>query len=215
MTNPDYPNVIGNTNAFLMHTYQPQFQDTYFYGSGMGCNNNSFGCFNPFQNSDSRRNSGYCTSNNQNPFDHPQAFQQPSAPAYGLNQMMESRRNMDMPSNNPWAQTWTPQYQQPQQNQYPTQPYVQNPFTNQIAYTYNANTAALYSNDDMFGFDKKDMCWNNAYTNPRQIPTPNIDWSNTNNMNNGFNDWRTEPQYPIQTNTTSWRDIAEKNISMF
>jgi hypothetical protein len=154
-----------------------------------------------------------------------------AAPQMGFNALVESRRNAAAVTNqqnaaNPWnntnaatASTSPYPYQtmstptmaptmMPQQSPYGMMP--QNPY----GYGYGVEQASydLYVNNNPLGFDKKNGCWENCYTQPRTIPVPNIQWNQPVNLNPMGT--QPNPAYPISSypkTNMSWKEIAERN----
>ena len=256
MFNPDYPQDDGSN--FLMHTYQqPQNTSMYWNGSNFGMmgmtgfndpsSRRNLNPVNPFQQFGQGQQ-----QNQPNPFQQfgnnnngaiPESMVQPfgtyppATPAgnqpMGLNSFIDSRRNMNNPTqvsqNNPWA---TPQPVQANQQPMPDNSF--NPFTNMnMGYNafdmnnyYNNNgfkvdmaTSALYQNNGNTTFDKNNA-WDNFYTAYRPlIPPQNINWRPQENgyQQNPFTlqspQPYAQPQYPVQQYATpqNWNDMAERN----
>jgi hypothetical protein len=219
--NPDAPQ--PNTGNWLQHTYQPQQNDSFYWGGSFG---NSFGP-NMGYNDGSRRNTPINPVNpfgtqGPNPFNTfgqvnpntqagiPETAVQPFSsyppstpqPGMGLNGLVESRRNTPLPTapqSNPWAtQPTVPQFtpQAPQMSW--NQPQV-NPFDPYACQgpgnALPMNTVALYNNNNQFGFDKRNS-WENCYTQYRPLQTPAGNWNNQNNQF-GYNQYQQSAvQYP-------------------
>ena len=238
--NPDAP--VENSGGFLQHTYQAQDNNMFYW------NGNNVGGFNPGMgyNDGSRRNVMNPVNPNcgaPNPFTQfgqaqpqsipesmvqPFASYPPSTPcavptnSFGLNSMVESRRNtpptQTAPQNNPWAQ---PQVQQPQmapqQNPFQfNQPCCYDPNMTP-GFRVDMNTAALYGNNQ-FGFDKHNS-WDNYYHQNRTIDMPVINWQQQAQAMapQGYAAWsQPQAQYPVnqlKTSNQNWKDIAERNWS--
>lgn len=176
----------------------------------------------PFQNP--TMNMGTPTEQPQNPVmpfsSYPSGTPNGCTPAF--NAMAESRRNPAVAVNNagnvnPWANQ--NQQMNPQIPTTPTFPQqTPNPFANPYAnpYAYNApvcpdySTSALY-NGGINGFDKKNDCWSNMYTDPRTIPQPHIDWNSCVNQQypQPYQQYPQAPQYP-KTDMT-WVEMFNQN----
>lgn len=249
--NPDAPTPNG---GWLQHTYQPQQNDTFFWGGSFN-NPSPFG-MNGGYNDGSRRNApinpvnpfgGSPATNPFNTFGQTQAngipesavqpfsSYPPSTPSatnpnmnMGLNGLVESRRNVPLPTqpqNNPWApqQPAAPQFTP----QMPTNPinWNPNPFDPYACqgpgFSVDMNTAALYnSSGSQFGFDKRNA-WENCYTSYRPIQTPGANWNTPPQQYSGncYPQYQNAAvQYPnmaqIPTSQQSWKDIAVKNWDM-
>ncbi len=141
-------------------------------------------------------------------------------PSMGLNSMIDSsRRNIPVMENNPWA----PQPTQPQFVPQSTPPANWNPtpfdywnFQNQ-GFRVDMNTAALYDNNNHFGFDKR-QTWENCYTQYRPIHTPEANWNVPQPSFCGYPQQGNTFQCPVmsqlQTSQLSWKDEAIKNWDM-
>lgn len=232
MYNPDYP--TDNTPGFLAHTYQGVSQPDMFYWNGQaGMFGGSYGSY----DANSRRN-----INPVNPFTQfgqqkpaaqmiPESAVQPFSsypPAtpqqsYGLNSIVESRRNMPAPTvqqNNPWAQTPAPQMAAPvvpdQTNSYIPQNAYFDP--GYMPAKIDMNTAALYGGGYQMSYDKHNA-WDNYYTQARTLPMPSIDWHGAPNCQQcGMNMYNAPkaPQYPtnqFKPANMNWADIAKTNWS--
>lgn len=142
------------------------------------------------------------------------------APAF--NAMAESRRNPAVAVNNtgnvnPWAnqnQQMNPQISAtpafPQQTPNPFANPTMNPYYNAYPSYPDCRTSALYGGQ-FNGFDKKNGCWDNMYTDPRTIPQPHIDWNSCVNSQyqQSYQQYPQAPQYP-KTDMT-WVEMFKQN----
>lgn len=152
--------------------------------------------------------------------------QQQLQPAF--NSLVDSRRNATAVNNNanttnPWATT----NQQPMQ---PAQGYQMNQaqqpmqYNNQMYYSnMQPACSSLYGNS-INNFNKKDAYWDNQYTNPQYLMTPNVNWNASTNLNpmGNMNTQQQQYQQPQQMygnmaqypkTNMSWVEIVEKNWS--
>lgn len=154
--------------------------------------------------------------------------QQNDVPAF--NSLVDSRRNATAVNNNaattnPWS-TANQQQQNFQMNQNMMNPQQSMLYNNsQMMYgqSYDymqqpMSCSSLYGNS-INAFNKKDAYWDNQYTNPQFMMTPNVNWNATTNLNPMGNmgyqqqqQYPTMPQYP-KTNM-SWAEIAERNFNL-
>lgn len=226
--NPDYP--TSNAGGFSQHLYHPENNNSMFYYGG-ATGYSSFNMPSPFGNvqPDSRRNDGlnaqvmpqvpqmptYPQGNNGvMPFSsYPQNPNEPNQ-QMGFNSLVESRRYDNQPvnvGNNPWA---NPQPIAQMPNPIVSQPATPSPWsypTTAPSYYNDPSCAALYMNQKI-GFDRSVSAWDNAYTMPRQIVPPNINWNQANQ--NQFQYVPSQPVYPAfsgQQTPMSWKDMADRN----
>lgn len=252
MYNPDYP--VDDGASFLQHTYQkPVQQSSMYWNGGYGILNmpyndpasrRNFNPVNPFQQWGQAQpvqpqqtqfgtnQNGSIPESMVQPFGtYPPATPMGNQPM-GLNSLIDTRRNMNNPTqvsqNNPWA---TPAQQTTPVPAMAPAP-VQNPFTqptysyvDQYCNMYNQGykvdmaTSALYNNSGL-SLDKNNA-WDNYFTQYRPLmPPQNINWRpNEQYQQNPFGLQAPQPyampQYPVQQYSVpqNWNDIAERNWS--
>lgn len=192
---PDYPQ--SGTNSFLNnYTWQGYDQQwgqpqSMYYGAPYG--------YQPMQgyptyDPDSRRNPvGMYPQQQpqQNPFAQPQQQYQPQQimpfTSYGGSGIQPQQSHPSMPvmptldmtaQQNPFAQPYAPQYQEPtfQPQPAPQPQELPNPWAAQQYPTFQ-QTNPLFMQVPMIAPDRKIQNWENVYTQPQQIPTPSFDWT--------------------------------------
>lgn len=217
----------------------------YWYNSQNSYPTYASNCYwgNPSYQADSRRNIGNAPANPVNPFAQygqvgqtqyipesavqPFSSYPPSTPsgisgAGGLNSFVETRRNTvpasTAPQNNPWVANQPATVQAPVQTM--TQP--QNALTWGCIAPENHYSGPQW-NYPVAGFDKKG-CWQNEYTQPKQLDMPANAWQSVYQQpaqQNVFGGYQQFNYSTLDLNSgthcqpvaDNWLDIATKNWS--
>lgn len=210
---PDYP-TAGSTNiSKWFQVDNPMQQQGFFYG---GYNAGYPGAGDP----NSRINQT-SFNNNQSPYQN-----QPNQYAYGQQNTTPAVQPLQPFSSygGSGQQTVMPTLNAPTMFNQPVQ---QNPFQNQqipvtsmptFAQPVQQNQAPLF-NLQIPTLDKRQELWNNQYTQPQQIPVPQIDWNTPVQQPqyvNPMQSFQSFPNFnqPQQTFTDNWVDMFKRNLGV-